>query len=389
MDNPPNNKIRLLTISQYGEALAAPAADSYSGAQKRQLDYARMTEQYLVIVPSAKPLQVNVLAENLRIFPVSAGNKILFILKACRLAGKLIRQEKINCLACDNPFLLATALLWLKKRFRIPLIVNSMAEMVDNDYYLRERPSNILKNWLGKIAFKHADIIRVSTEAEVSNLVKRDYRKEKIIKVPFYIDFEKFELPVSAEDLRKDLLGEAFDKIVLFVGRFAKQKDLPTLIKAAGLVIKNKPRTLFLSIGYGPELSAIVKEIDSSGLAANFKILGKVRYNEMAKYYLASDIFCITSLYEGTCMVLLEAGICGLPIVATKFAGAVDLVKNGVNGFLAEIGDYKEVSEKVSFLLERSNEVRVMGENNRRIIKEDFTREGALKKFQELMDLVI
>jgi glycosyltransferase involved in cell wall biosynthesis len=149
-------------------------------------------------------------------------------------------------------------------------------------------------------------------------------------------------------------------------------------------VLDDVPGALFLLVGSGPETMRIRKLIHFLRLDDHVRLMGGVPYSEVKRYYPISDIFCITSLYEGTCMVLEEAAAARLPVVATDFAGANDLIRNGENGFIVPVGDAAAVAERVAWLLQHESERIRMGEANHRMVEENFSRAAALKKCEEM-----
>jgi glycosyltransferase involved in cell wall biosynthesis len=78
----------------------------------------------------------------------------------------------------------------------------------------------------------------------------------------------------------------------------------------------------------------------------------------------------LTSLWEGLPRVYLEALASGVPVVGTRVDGAAEVVKDGINGFLAEPGDVRSMAEKVLYLLSHPEESRQMGRRGQDITKE-------------------
>ena len=378
-------QLNVLSISSYGFNLGAGGNKDFSGAARRQMDYAKFLDKYIIIAPGdGKEGGPRLLANNLLVYPVKAKNQFLFAIKAYFLADKIIKKENINCLSCDNPFLSGLIGVFLKKKFNLPLITHSMAEMIDNKYYIKERRINRAKNWLAKRILKQTDILRVSTEAEIKVFEGKGYNKNKFHYAPFYGELDEFEKIDRNEDFREKIQNNKYDNIVLNVSRLAKQKDIPTMLKAAKIVIKTKPNTLFVLIGGGPLLAEVKKQAKAMGVAENIKITGPILYSDVKKYFKISDIFVITSIYEGTCMVLHEAAICKLPIVATAFAGARDFVADSENGFQAEIKDHKTIADKIIYLLDHREEAKKMGENGYERVKKMYNKDFVLKKYKEL-----
>lgn len=386
-----NNKcLNVLSISSYGSDLSESSNNVFSGAQLRQIDYSRFFDKYIIIVPSKRKFgdrEVK-LSNSLFVHSVYAKNKISFLIKAYIKSCKITKKEKINIISTDNPFDSGFVGVLLKFRFGITLLINSMAEMIDNHYYIRERFLNLFKNLLAKVVCFFADYVRVSTNAEIERMIKRGFDQKKLFKAGFYIDSDRFENSELDQNLRGSILQDKYDKIILYLGRVALQKDLKTLLFSVPNVIKFFPRTLFLIVGDGPEMENIKKIINKLEIGNNIVLLGKVKYGDVPKYYKIADVFCATSIYEGTCMTLLEAAASKLPIVATKFAGAVDLIEDGKNGYVVEIGDSLTLSKKLNDILSDSGKIKIMGENNYNVFKNTFNKEVVLKEHEDFYESI-
>ena len=88
---------------------------------------------------------------------------------------------------------------------------------------------------------------------------------------------------------------------------------------------------------------------------------------EVEKYFLASDIFAMPSVFDTFGIAVLEAMAAGLPVIITRSVGACDLVKQGVQGFiLREKPSPSEFGENLLVLLNKENRIK-MGEEARRV----------------------
>lgn len=343
--------LNVLNIT-FDDNLANPIQNQQlSGAQQRQIDYAQKLNEYVILTPRSSNSVSNhlQLTENLHIFPTASTQKKRYILDAYQLGLKLIDSYRINCLTTANPQKTGLVGYLLKRKRHIPLNIHLMADIVDNPYYLHEHRRNPIYNVFTKWLLKKADSIRVSTQWEYDKLINYPNLPE-IWKVPFYIRPEQF-LSSESNRWRQELLGEHFDHIVLSVGRLSTQKDPLILIEAAKVVIETLPRTRFVLVGDGPLKGLIQNKVDQLGLSENVLLTGAIPYEQMAEIHHAADVFAISSIYEGTCMVLQEAAVAGKPIVSTKFAGALDMILDGENGLLASIGDSQKFAEHLCYLL--------------------------------------
>ncbi|HEX9075180.1 MAG TPA: glycosyltransferase, partial [Anaerolineae bacterium] len=139
----------------------------------------------------------------------------------------------------------------------------------------------------------------------------------------------------SRRELR-GALGLPVDKfIVLTVRRLVFKNSVDTFVATANL-LKDDPRVYFVIVGDGPDRRRIEKYIQANHLG-NCLLTGFVPDAALPDYYGAANLFVLPSRTgEGLGMVLLEAMASGVPVVATRGGGQVELVQQGRNGFLVD-----------------------------------------------------
>ena len=138
--------------------------------------------------------------------------------------------------------------------------------------------------------------------------------------------------------------------ILIFAGRFQAQKNLPFLIRSLSQ-IQDLPWTLKL-IGEGQERPLIEGVIAEEGLETRIVFNGWMESEEVEEELLASDILVMPSLSEGLPIVGVQALAKGLAIVANRAGGLEDIVQEGVNGRLCQIGDQNCYVEALRWALE-------------------------------------
>ena len=94
---------------------------------------------------------------------------------------------------------------------------------------------------------------------------------------------------------------------MLFVGRLDKQKDLPTLLRGAALVRRERPDVRFALAGGGPERRAAERLAADLELGDGLLLLGPIPHEQVPALYAASDVVALPSRYEGNARVLAEA----------------------------------------------------------------------------------
>ncbi len=355
--------------------------------RQRQLDYAsKVSSLYMVIYsPKSFSYKSEKWTDNLWINPTNSRSKTSFICDALRIASRICTTRKIDLVTVEDPFSTGFIGFWLKKKYRIPLNVQTHVDFCDNQYWMKQRKMNRFFNNLGKFILKHADTIRVGTEVEKKKIAALGIPYEKINVIPVNSNLEKFQ-GINGGQIRNLYSGKGFDRIVLFSGRLVAQKDLPTLLKAFQIITSQRPSTLLLIVGKGPQETLLKRLMNDLQIAKNVVFAGSIDHNIMPEYLAACDIYSISSLFEGTCIAMVEAMAAGKPVVATRFAGAIDLIKDGENGFMVDQKDYRAIANKILYLLDNPEKAKVMGEQARETVTKVFANNQNIDRVIELWE---
>jgi glycosyltransferase involved in cell wall biosynthesis len=149
----------------------------------------------------------------------------------------------------------------------------------------------------------------------------------------------------------KSISNKMHDPIrLLFVGRFAKQKNVPLLLNAFKLIIEKKQWNIELNIvGDGEEKNKIIAQIKEDKLEEKVVLHGALRGEKLYEIYSNSDIFILSSVFESFGIVLIEAMASGLPIIASDILAVRDVIEGGKTGLLAKTTprDFAEAIEKL------------------------------------------
>ncbi len=136
--------------------------------------------------------------------------------------------------------------------------------------------------------------------------------------------------------------------LILTVARLYKWKNVDTLIK---LVPDLPPGSRLVIVGDGPEMESLQALAAETGVADRVVFVGSVPQSKVALYLRACDVFVLNTRYEGLSHTLLECMDVGIPVVATAVGGNMELVEDGVNGFLVPVDGRKEIVSAVERLL--------------------------------------
>ncbi len=157
---------------------------------------------------------------------------------------------------------------------------------------------------------------------------------------------------------------------IVMVARFAAQKDHRTLLRAlAGIDL---PWALTLA-GDGPLLA------ETQALAAQLGIAGRIAFpgatNRVGELLARSDIFVLSTFFEGLPISILEGMRAGLPVITTDVGGSSEAITDGVNGYLVGIGDTDGLRKRLVSLLEDASLRVRMGAASRARFEKDFRLE--------------
>ncbi|MDR7130612.1 glycosyltransferase involved in cell wall biosynthesis [Algoriphagus sp. 4150] len=130
--------------------------------------------------------------------------------------------------------------------------------------------------------------------------------------------------------------------VIGIVAVFRSQKRLWLWVDVALKILEQYPHTHFMLVGGGEWRERIEAQIKRSGKSANFHLVG-VQKN-VIPYLSLMDIYLSTSEFEGLPIAMLEAMSCEVPVVATSAGGIGEVIQQGVQGYLAEIGSWDKLS---------------------------------------------
>jgi len=148
------------------------------------------------------------------------------------------------------------------------------------------------------------------------------------------VDTKLFSPARRDESVRRGLLGDSADVLLLSVGRVSEEKRISVLLDAFAHLSRERRDVRLAIVGDGParrgyELTA----------PAGVSFVGELRGDELATLFASADVFCFPSTTDTFGQVLLEAGASGLPVVAADAGGAQELVSPGATGLLVPSED--------------------------------------------------
>jgi N-acetyl-alpha-D-glucosaminyl L-malate synthase BshA len=182
--------------------------------------------------------------------------------------------------------------------------------------------------------------------------------KRDIEVIPNFICLEQYDTDEDNALLKKSFASEG-EKILIHVSNFRKVKRTEDVLRIFDIVRKHKPVRL-LMVGDGPERSRLELLCRELNVCHLVKFIGKVKDTE--RVLSISDVFILPSESESFGLAALEAMAAKTPVISTNTGGIPEVNKNGISGYLSNVGD-----------------VESMAENTLKILKDEAT----LNKFKE------
>jgi glycosyltransferase involved in cell wall biosynthesis len=176
---------------------------------------------------------------------------------------------------------------------------------------------------------------------------------------------------------------------VLFVGRLVERKGVIHLIEALG-TMQDRPHTRLVIVGDGPERPRLEARARQLGLSERVVFRGRVSDAELRRAYEGADVFVLPSVLdsrgdtEGLGVVLLEAMNYGVPVVASRIGGIVDIVTDNETGVLVPPGDSGALGGALQALLADPARARSLGEAGRRRLTERFSWDAIVARYDAL-----
>jgi glycosyltransferase involved in cell wall biosynthesis len=230
---------------------------------------------------------------------------------------------------------------------------------------------------------RKADCFVAISEMISEMAIKRGIPPERVVRIPNGVDIGTFHpvTPPEREDLRRSL---AFHPglAVVFIGRLIPRKGVADLLGAWRTVSAKRNDVTLYILGTGRSEEEFLAKARDLGLRDSVKFRGSV--NNVVAYLQSADLFVLPSHYEGMPNVLLEAMACGLPVVATRVSGVVDIVRDGRNGLLVEPGRPDGLAEAILRLLDDPAEAARLGKAAHETIEKEYSIEAVAGAYAAL-----
>ncbi len=172
--------------------------------------------------------------------------------------------------------------------------------------------------------------------------------------------------------------------IFLFVGGVIPRKGLQLLLEAC-VILQNRGIHDYslLIVGDGSQRQNLQDFVQQHHLEDQVEWAGRVEYGKLSAYFRMADVFVLPTLEDTWGMVVLEAMILGKPVLCSKWAGAVELVLDGENGYSFDPQEPQKLAELMHRFIENPDLIEAMGQRSQQLMMSN-TPEDAAKFLAEV-----
>jgi len=232
---------------------------------------------------------------------------------------------------------------------RPPIVVHTFHGHVLRGYFnpLTTLGFRTLERWLARVT---TALVAVSPEVR-DDLVKLGVApasKFTVVRLGIELD-ERTGGDEAARRETRRLVGLAPDAFVVgWVGRMTAVKRTDDVIRTLQKLVERGVDAHLLLVGDGPDREHLERYAHELGVVRRCLFLGY--QDDVARYYNAIDALLLPSVNEGTPVSVIESLAAERPAVATRVGGVPDVIRDGVDGFLVDVGDADALAERLAEL---------------------------------------
>lgn len=245
----------------------------------------------------------------------------------------------------------------IAKLFGVKSIFNSVSARFTKFY-----ESNICNKLLVKLFIKIPDCVVLGTPYWYSYF-KQNFPNIRLSEIPNPVITEEFSsMPKSKSD--KIRVVSAF--------RITKEKGIRELVAVIKSLNEKSDKFVFIILGDGNELNWVRTELAELIAKGKVEVKGFLTGVEKNKAIINADAYIMLTHFDMMPIAILEAMAASLPIFSTKTGGIVDMVREGENGHLFEVGEVRKVTEKLLFYENNPDKLQVKGQNSYQRVKNNY-----------------
>ena len=325
-------------------------------------EYKKMGHEVYIFAPDYPGIEEKNNIYRFKSIPVVTHPKYRLAIPMSRTMIKKIKEINLDIIHTHSPFLMGWLGKIMAKRLDLPLVFTYHTLYEKYAHY-----APLIERWARKLAItytkrycQYCDMVVAPSEYVKKRLIEYNI-SGSLLTVPTGIKISDFRKTDSSWIKDKYNLKKE-EKILLFVGRLGKEKNVDFLLEAFKKISNNIPKTKLIIVGDGHNKAFLKKMVKSLNIEEKVIFTGLQPHENVIDFYQASDLFVFPSVTETQGLVILEAMAGGLPVVAVDAAGSQDMVDSGVNGMLVK-EDQHVFAQSVINLLCNDNKYKLFRSN--------------------------
>lgn len=251
--------------------------------------------------------------------------------------NQTIERLSIDIIHVHSPFLLGRLGAKAARRHKLPLLFtfHTLYEHYVHYFPFVENTSKQVVQSIAR-AFSNRCNVVIAPSQLVVEYLRQIGIKTPIVKIPTGIDMDEFK------ELDRDWLKNKYgvrqeEKVLLFVGRLGKEKNVAFLLKAFQDVLKSIPDCRLVLVGKGPLEEYLRQICQQQGIEDKVIFTGELTRQQIVHCYASSDLFVFPSISDTQGLVIGEAKAAGVPVVAIRAFGPAEMVNHYEDGLLTEL----------------------------------------------------
>lgn len=301
-----------------------------------------------------------------------ANNNLVIVFKIPSII-RYIRKNKIELIHCHLPWAGFAGRI-IHKLTGLPVLYTE--HNIQTRYHFMTRLLNKLTfNW-------QTGVIAVSNDVQAS-IHKNINSKIPVQTIVNGVDTDAFvRNPTLRQEKRNELGLKHEDVLIGTVAVFRFQKRLIEWLDLIAAVTKKFPQVRACIVGDGPLKGEITEHINSLGLEKHVILPGL--QTEVMPWLSAFDIFMMTSSFEGLPIAMLEAMSMQCAVVSTDAGGIKELIRDGKDGFLVEVDEWKALEKPLTNLIQDAARMECFGAHARERVKDAFSMKVMVQTLEQL-----
>lgn len=320
--------------------------------------------------------------------PLAPLRYLTFYLLAPLLAMRIVRRHAIDVLVVQGPYEGAVGAL-VKRLSRRPLklIVESHGDF-EGDFFRQRRLRfagiyRPVMRTLARFTFRHADALRAVSESTRAQ-IQQHAPGRPVLLFMAWTDAEVFE-----QSARSLPLSESQE--IVYAGALIPRKAADLLLLAFARIAADFPAAHLTLIGPEDDLNytdLLRMTVALSGLEERVHFTGGIDQTAMALVFSRARALVLPSHSEGLGRVVIEAMLCGAPVIGSAVGGIPDMVKPGETGWLVPPGDIEALAGALRTALTEP-EIEYYGQRAKAFAQGFFSAEKFVRGYAELIGLAL